>query len=157
MVGKVLRVVSEAASRAAYGFQGKCLSHTLSTQKILLELEKQRLLVQAAHCIEAEAFLKRSVFYKLNSVTRVQKAQMLESSGCLYGILEKPEQAVLVTSEQTTWLEDQSLEFGLGLLKWNFPGRPKQRWSFVSPTLSLRWQMAEEPEYKAMCSRVLSA
>ena len=90
LVGKVLRVVSESASRAAYGFQGKCLSHTLSTQKVLLELEKQRLSVQAEHCIEAEAFLKRSVFYKLNSVTRIQKAQMLESSGCLYGILEKP-------------------------------------------------------------------
>jgi hypothetical protein len=82
---------------------------------------------------------------------------MLDNSGCLYGLLEKPGEVVLLTSEKTNWLEDQSLEFGLSLLRWNFPSRAKQRWSFVSPTLSHRWQQAEDPGYKAKCSQVLKA
>ncbi len=32
LVGRTLRFVSELAGRAAYSFQGKCLSHLVSTQ-----------------------------------------------------------------------------------------------------------------------------
>jgi hypothetical protein len=116
LLGKVLRVVSEAAGQATYDFQGKCLSHNLSTRNVVLELDKSRLVMQAEHCIEAEAFHKKSFFARLNSVTRAQKAQMLENSGCLRGLMEGPQKVLLVTAKASTWLEDQSLEFGLELL-----------------------------------------
>jgi hypothetical protein len=105
--------------------------------------------------LEAEGFSKRNPWKRLNSVTRAQKAEMLEASGCLFGAEKAPEKTVLVTSDKTSWLEDQSLDFGFETLKWNFPSKDGHRWAWVSPTLSLRWMMVEAAEAQEQCLRAV--
>jgi len=130
--GKLLRVTSEKAGLVYYGAQGKCLQHNLSTGTVSIETEAAHtVMVRAEYCEDASGFRKKTQWMPQTGLSRVHKAECLDDLG-LSGHLH-----VLQVEEEEGWMENEIMEGGLWLMRWNFEkhGYSMKQVRLINPTM----------------------
>ena len=82
LVGKMVRVISEAAVQSKFGAEGKVVSENGSTLMLSIGLSIQNVEVLSCNCQETEQFLKADSIPSLVSLSRPQKQNILRLGHC---------------------------------------------------------------------------
>ena len=143
-----VRVVAEAAGASAYGREGSVKKIELEQKQLAEEIDvfspsgKVRVQVSQLQVLDT-AWKKPSAWKTFVSLSRLQKAQLLEASGLLPSAFSDNTDTLLETPVSDNEMAEQHIHLSSWLFGWNFSKEMMEGVQFLNPYLSKQWQGAK--------------
>ena len=139
-----VRVVAEAAGASAYGREGSVKKIELEQKQLAEEIDvfspsgKVRVQVSQLQVLDP-AWKKPSAWKTFVSLSRLQKAQLLEAAGLLPIAFSDNTDTLLETPASDNEMSDQHIHLSSWLFSWNFSKEMMEGVQFLNPYLSKQW------------------
>ena len=143
-----VRVVAEAAGVSAYGREGSVKKIELEQKQLAEEIDvfspsgKVRVQVSQLQVLDP-AWKKPSAWKTFVSLSRLQKAQLLEATGLLPSAFSDNTDTLLETPASDNEMAEQHIHLSSWLFSWNFSKEMMEGVQFLNPYLSKQWQGAK--------------
>ena len=143
-----VRVVAEAAGASAYGREGSVQKILMEKKQLASEIDvfspsgKVRVQVSQLQVLDP-AWKKPSPWKTFVSLSRLQKAQLLEAAGLLPLAFFDNTDTLLETPVSDNEMSEQHIHLSSWLFSWNFSKEMMEGVQFLNPYLSKQWQAAK--------------